>query len=64
MIRIVKDGIEIDEEGWYAANPRPGRGIEVFFDKQIRVVISEGFIRHAVDLLEWERNKRKSRAKR
>lgn len=57
MIRFVRNGVHIDGEGWTAANPRHDR-VEVFFPEGVNITVTEDFLRQALDLIEWARNRR------
>ena len=60
MINFIRGGILIDEEGWSAANPRHDR-IEVYFADRVCVTLTEDFMRRALDLIEYDRNRGKQR---
>jgi len=64
MIELNKH-LYIDHEGWAAANPYPSNVhsrsyIVVVFrkgDREQTICLTEEFLRHAVELLEYERNR-------
>lgn len=63
MIRFVHNGLLVDEDGWHAADPRNGSitvysrngSITVYFHGQPAVTLDDGFLRRAVDLLDYDR---------
>lgn len=61
MIHFVKDGLRITEEDWSGANPRPDANpdyssVSITFKHGQTIHISEGFLRHALYLIEFQRN--------
>lgn len=62
MITFVKDGVRITEEGWQGSFPRPDynctySNISITFKDGPTVHLTEEFLRHALYMIEFQRNR-------
>lgn len=63
MIAFVKGGVLLTDEGWAGSFPRPDTNtkhssIDVMFNDGVRLEVTEDFLRHALHMIEFERNRK------